>query len=227
MLVFNMRNKFLNFYFITGLASLLALVTTSLSAYSAIYNQSVAEVDKHIVTSREVDMNILIDQTLFPRNKKIKLPMNFKSRRYLIEVNRVLIEWVVYLEGQDFSIVHVNKNEVQKSKKYLRKKLFKQRAWKNLGVSTNEFNQLLKRKLIAKKFIQFKVNSTATPITDYEAKEYYKNNKNKFGKLSYKQIKDNIKKFLKKTQLDSRLKSWFLVLQNKYDVKNHISIRKK
>jgi hypothetical protein len=205
---------------------LMALWPT-MQAQAKILSQSVAEVNRHVVTSREINMNLLLDQSLYPRKKKMTYPIDVASKKFYLEVNRVLIEWVVYLEGQDFSIVNLDKGEVKKSKSYLERSLFRKRHWKELGVSHKELNQLLRRKLIAKKFIQFKVNSTMSPVTDFEAKKYFTQNRSKFGELPFAQFKANIKKFLKKRHLDERLKNWFQVLQSKYKVKNHLRIATK
>ena len=75
------------------------------------------------------------------------------------------------------------------------------------------------RSRFSEKFIQFKTDSSLVPVTDEEAKAYFEKNKGRFGNLPFERFKVNIKRFLIRRQVDSRLKDWFDVLQRKYKIK--------
>jgi hypothetical protein len=202
------------------LISLIVCILSAFTAQAKVISMSVAEIKGETVTSREVNINLLVEQALYPRKKEVKWPFDLKSKFYVSEVNRVLIERIVSLEGESFSIVKIGKKEVLLAKKELARSLFKKRKWRELQVEDKELRSLLRRKIISKKFIQFKANSSVTPIMDFEVKKYFNDNKNKFGDLPFSQFEENIKTYLKKQQLDDRLKNWLQVLQVKYKVKN-------
>ena len=97
------------------------------------------------------------------------------------------------------------------------------RDWKSLAIVPKELETGLRRKLQAKKFIQFRAESSVLPVTDSEAQRYFEENRLKFGDLPFENFKENIKSFLSKNQVEKRLKDWFDVLLSKYQVKNLIS----
>ena len=92
-----------------------------------------------------------------------------------------------------------------------------------LEVQPAETKKAIQRKLRAKKFIRFKADSSVVPVTNTEAREYFDNNRLKFGDLPFENFKENIKAYLSRQQVEQRLRDWFEVLQNKYKVKNALS----
>ena len=135
----------------------------------------------------------------------------------------VLVEWVVFVESEAFSLAKSSAKEIEAARKQLVRKTTKNTLWQNLKVSSKEVETLLRRKLQAKKFIRFKVESSVVPITDDEAREYFEANRVKFGNLPFANFKQNIKSFLGRKQVDRRLKDWFEVLQSKYKVRNFLN----
>ena len=89
-----------------------------------------------------------------------------------------------------------------------------------MKVTGVELRAQIKRKLQAKKFINFKADSSVVPVTDEEAERYFKENRSKFGAMPFENFKENIKTFLARQQVDRRLRDWFEVLRNKYKVRN-------
>ena len=186
---------------------------------------AVGRLKQHVVTSREVNMNYFVESILYGK-KGAKAPKEFynvRSNDFSREVTAVLLEWVVFLESKGFESVSVSSEEVKLAQKRFLSSTQSSSLWKTLQASSNELNELLSRKLRAKKFIRFKVDSSRVPITDDEANAYFEQNRVKFGNLPFKNFRENIKVYLERQQVDRRLKDWFDVLQNKYKVRNFLS----
>lgn len=176
------------------------------------------------VTSRQVQMDHLLEIALYETKPKSQLHLlGVDSQAFAKAVKDCLLENVVALEAENFNVMQVPVDDVQKSEARARKILASSSTWKDLQVTPAELNQLVHRKLQAKKFIKFRADSSVLPVTDVEAKRYFEENQLKFGDLPFEKFKENIKSYLSKTQVDKRLKDWFDVLLSKYQVKNLIS----
>ena len=173
-----------------------------------------------VVTSREVDALTLIGLSLADSTKdKFKNPP-LDSKVFAKNVQETLIEAAIALEAQSFNVVQLSGDEVTNAEKKVRSSLKTVPAWKGLKVTDLEFRSWLKRKLQAKKFIQFRAQSSVLPVTDIEAQKYFNENRLKFGNLPFENFKENIKTYLSREQVDRRLKDWYDLLLNKYQVKN-------
>ncbi|MBC86211.1 MAG: hypothetical protein CL677_03440 [Bdellovibrionaceae bacterium] len=196
----------------------LALIALSLTAHGSVVSQTVGEVRDHVLTSREVLINLYIESALFGA----KVPPPFDASKYHSRVSGVLLEWVVYKEALSFNTDKIKPGVIQSSLNKVKFKWGRNSQWQKLQAEQDELTEIIERKLRAKEFIKFKANSSVVPVSDEEAKEYYDNNQRRFGDVPFQELSENIKAFLKKQQLDSRLKSWFEVLQSKYQVRNHL-----
>ena len=186
---------------------------------------AVGQVMDQVVTSRQVNMSFFVESALYGKKNK-KIPESFykiPSKEFSREITAVLLEKVVFKESKGFNVSKVSKDELKDAKIRFVGLVGKNQLWSKLKVSEGELTQLIKRKLQAKKFIRFKVDSSIVPITDDEARAYFEENRLKFGSLPFENFKQNIRAFLGRKQIDKRLKDWFEVLQNKYRVRNFLS----
>jgi hypothetical protein len=207
-----------------GLFLLAFLFASEKTELGELVSVAVGQLKGRVVTSREVNISYFVESVLY--GKKGLPPKSFlpvKSRRFSREVTAVLIEWVVYLESKGFEATKVAKGDEQAALKRFSQASKKNALWKKLGVTEQELKSLVSRKLQAKKFVRFKVDSSVVPITDDEVKEYFEQNRLKFGNLPFENFKENIRNFLSRQQVDRRLKDWFDVLQTKYKVSNFVS----
>lgn len=145
------------------------------------------------------------------------------SMAFKKEVSATLLETTVFMESKNFKLAQVKASEVNKAYQDAMKRLTRVPAWKALEVQAPEVREAIKRKLRAKKFIRFKADSSVVPVTNSEAREYFDKNRLKFGDLPFENFKENIKAYLSRQQVEQRLRDWFEVLQNKYNVKNALS----
>jgi hypothetical protein len=201
---------------------MLAFIFLSLNSFAALISTSVGQVQDQIVTSREVYMHFFIENALFSKAEKLKAlsAPAIESKAFSQEVNNILLEKVVFIEAQNFSVSQVSPAEVNEAVKTVETRLKTKPEWTTLKASQAEMKTLVLQMLQSKKFIQFKSDSSAVPVTDLEAQQYYDSNKQRFGALPFSNFKDNIKAFLTRSQSDKRLKEWFEVLQTKYKVRN-------
>ncbi len=179
---------------------------------------------KYFLTSREVQINNYLGQLLMQMNgsKKVLKLVHLEDKDFPAETNEVLLEWVIYKEALDFEN-GLKVNDIQKEIKYVQENTKQASAWTNLEVSADEMKQILERKILVRKFMQLKSDSSKIPVSDAEAEIYFQKNKNKFGNLPFESFRENIKSFLQNTQTEQRLKNWYEVLNRKYKVRNFIA----
>lgn len=194
------------------------------SAPAEMISTAVGLVRGEAVTSREVQIQNLLEIALYdktPQKKFRLLPLD--SKAFNKATQDTLLEIAVSLEAQNFNAVQVTADELKKAQREAQKLLKSSPVWRGLQVSQTEFEGGVKRKVQAKKFIDFRSQSSVLPVTDEEAEHYFNDNRLKFGNLPFANFKDNIKTLLGHAQVDKRLKEWFDVLMNKYQVKNLIA----
>lgn len=205
-------------------ALLLSLLILTQTASSALISTGVGSVRGQIITSREVQMQNLLELSLFEKDPKEKLRLlALDSKAFATEVQDTLLESVVALEAQNFNVMTISPEDLKTSEKKAMQSLKNSVAWKELQVSPKELENSLRRKVQSKKFIQFRAQSSVIPVTDVEAQKYFNENRLKFGNLPFENFKENIKSYLSRTQVERRLKDWYDVLMNKYQVKNLIA----
>jgi hypothetical protein len=193
-------------------------------APAELISTGVGIVRSQVITSREVQIQNLLEVALNEKNPggKIKL-MAIDSKAFAKSVQDTLLESVVALEAQNFNVVQISSEDVALAEKKALKVLKSSGAWKELQVSPKELNAGVRRKLQAKRFVQFRAQSSVLPVTDMEAEKYFNENRLKFGNLPFANFKENIKSYLSRNQVDRRLKDWYEVLLSKYQVKNLIA----
>lgn len=213
--LFNGDMKLILFSLISALVSFQANAVTS---------EVVAKIGKDIITSRKVFADVILEANWTKSSNVKKVPL--QSDEFNNDLNRYLMERVVYLESRSFSLISVTESEIQKNKKSILQRIKgsgSQAFWSDLGMTDEEVVDLVKQKIASQKFIEFKSKASYVPVTEAEAFNYYQNNKSKFEGKEYKNIKENIKRSLAKTQAEQRLEDWYDILKKKYDVTKIIS----
>jgi len=192
-------------------------------ASAAIVSTGIGSVRGKIVTSREVQIQNLLEAALSGDHKEKLKILALDSKAFAAEVQDTLLETVVSLEAQNFNVMALSNDEVKNAERKSTKVLKNSEAWKELQVAPKELDAAIRRKLQSKKFIQFRAQSSVIPVTDVEAQKYFNENRLKFGNLPFENLKENIKSALSRAQVERRLKDWYEVLLNKYQVKNLIA----
>jgi hypothetical protein len=190
-----------------------------------VVTEAAAQAGAHVVTSREVIISYIMDEAMSTPIKKGASPdrknwqIDVKSDAYAKHLAQILLEVVVQLEAENFSIGQVSPSEVSTFQKQIEEQVAGWEPWQRLEVSTVEMQQTLMRKLRAKNFLKFKMESSGVQISDDEARSFYEKNRVKFGNLPFAQFKDSIKEVLAQNQLQDKLKDWFDILKRKYRVR--------
>ncbi len=153
--------------------------------------------------------------------KPLKL-IQLQDNDFAIHTSEVLLEWVIYKEASSFE-TDLNSGDIQKEMKYVQEKVKGLASWQSLSVLPEEQRQFLERKILVKKFMRLKSDSSKIPVSDAEAEVYFKKNRNKFGSLPFESFRENIRVFLQNSQTEQRLKNWYEVLNRKYKVRNFIA----
>lgn len=190
-----------------------------------VISEAMAQAGQHVVTSREVLISHILDEAMATPVSKKTPPVRKawllveKSELFSKHLAQILLEIVVQLEAENFSIGQVSGEDLQTHKAHIEAQVKNWNAWQDLEVSAREVELMVLRKLRAKNFLKFKMESSGVQISDEEAKAFYEKNRVKFGNLPFAQFKESIKEVLAQQQLQESLKDWFDILKRKYRVR--------
>lgn len=192
---------------------------------ATVVTETVGQVAEHVVTSREVQISMVIENILYPPKNPLKGLYEVRPGQTELRsaVTSVLLESMVALEAESFNVASLPENELAEAMAKVERAVAGRAYWADLEVSSGELKKFTARKLTAKSFLKFKTNSMSGIITDQEAQAYYEKNRAKFGSTSFDSFKDNIKTFLAQQQLEERIRAWFEVIKRKYKVRNYIA----
>jgi len=207
-------------------AFLIIMILTSVEPVRAsrdLFLKVVGSVADHVVSSREVEANSILDRALFGGREAIK-PISLGQEEFKAALNKLLIERMVYEEAKVFNVAEVIEGELNQSILTIKKKLAgsgpARERLQTLGFTEAEQRETVLRKLRANKFIKYKSNSSYVQVSDQEARDYFNKNRLKFGTLDFEKFRENIKVYLAKTNAEARLRDWFEILRKKHSVKN-------
>lgn len=211
--------RILNYFILSSLVSAAAFAQ-DLQLVSA----QAGRVDRHLVTTREVLINSLVENVIGRAKPVTGLKLSRpQTREFIREATAVLLEWAIFYEIESSATANVTVAEIKAAKNRVLAKYKKNAQWAALKVESSELDDLVERKLRAKKFIQFKIQTSTVPVSDREAQEYFEANKIKFENAPFESFKETIKSYLSRQQVDRRLKDWFELLQVKYKVRNFLA----
>lgn len=194
-----------------------------------VINQVVGMVQDRVVTAREVQINTMIEMALYPENITsgagvvMKDLNDFESKEFSKQVTSVLMELVISMEAELVTIARPTKTELQEANKSVSKRWEKKMEWTQLKPSSREVSQMISRKLLAKKFIRFRADTSVTAVSEVELDRYLELNKKRFEGLTLEESRSQIRKILDRQQVERRLKDWFDVLKAKYQVRQTLA----
>jgi hypothetical protein len=191
-------------------------------SFAGVVSRVVGRVGDYFLTSRETIAVRLLETTLFPEQKTPVIE-DIAAPEFVNQVTSALLEKVVAIEAESFSVAAVSDDEIKDLLTKVRKGLSGHLAWQRLEVSPAELQDFLVRKVRSKKFLKYKTDAASLTVTDYEVKEYYEKSRYKFGNLPLESFKENIRQFLIQKQTEDRLREWFEVLRKKYQVRNFMA----
>ncbi|WII71968.1 hypothetical protein QJS83_16005 [Bdellovibrio sp. 22V] len=198
------------------------LFSLSLPVFAAVVvTETVGQAADQVVTSREVQIAMVIEHVLYPvkNGKKDLYEVRPGQGEFRSAATSVLLEAVVALEAENFNVASLSDEELAEAVSKIEKAVAGKAYWAQLEVSPAELKKFTSRKLVAKSFLKFKTNSMSSIITDQEAQAYYDKNRVKFGSTPFASFKDNIKNYLAQQQLEERIRAWFEVIKRKYKVR--------
>ena len=198
------------------------MTTTSLLAAPTVVSKVVGKVGDYALTSREVLGGLLLEKALFPELKG-EVVENVSSPEFVAQVTSALIEKVVSLEAENFSLANISEEERKESLNKVKKNLSNNRLWQKLMFTDSEFQDFLQRKQRSKKFLKYKSEAVSLTVSESEVKDYFEKNRYKFGNLPIESFKDSIRQYLIQKQSEDRLREWFEVLRKKYQVRNFMA----
>ncbi|MBX9765778.1 MAG: hypothetical protein K2X47_00780 [Bdellovibrionales bacterium] len=185
-------------------------------------NQVLASVGARAITGREVRIQSILESVIEGGGAPIlDFSIGPDQTAFQKGLTKVLLEWMVYLEAQAFSMAQVGTPEIESTQRVALSKMSEgeKKLWTRLGVSDRELTSYVERKLRAKRFLEFKTKTSAVIATDVDAQKYFEKNRRKFGEQPFEKFKDNIKIMLSNAESEERLREWFTLLKRKYRVR--------
>jgi hypothetical protein len=195
-----------------------------LAAATKILSVTVAQVAEQVITSREVMISAALDQGQLLKSQtpsKVKLePLpQLGSDAFANQLSMLVLEHLVILEADSFSIAQISQEEVTHEAQALTE-LFKDWSeWKKLEVTANELEAQVSRSMRAKNFLRYKTESMGLHISEQETRDYYQKNRVKFGNLPFEKMKDSIREYLSQRNIETKMKDWVQILKKKYRVR--------
>ena len=116
-------------------------------------SEAVAQVSDHVITSREVISSHIVDQALAETlQKKAEVDrsgwvLKIGSEDFQKHLAQVVLECVVQLEAENFSIGQINLAETQSFEKHVEEMVGGWEPWGKLEMSKVELDQMVSRKL--------------------------------------------------------------------------------
>ncbi len=174
-----------------------------------------------VLTSRQVQINTAVEYLLFgePSFLKKNLVLNVKSKAFSSQVSRAFLEMVIYQEAKTSGIVSVPQKDLSQAHNEIKRQLNigkRFRQWRTMQPSSQETRGIIEKKLVSRKFIQFKKRALRVSITDSESLRYFEENRSQFKGRSFMSVRDQIKSNVEKEQIKKRLDDWFAFLLKKY-----------
>ncbi len=215
-----MLKEMLRFIF----ALVILTIATNANAARQMVMKVVGGIEGRVLTTRDVQASSILDHLLYnDANSQLK----YGTEEFANQLNRLLIEWMVRDEADVFGVAKVSENEIDESFQSIKSKLKNhpvvKARWNDLGMSESQLREMIGRKLRANRFVKYKSNSSYVQVSDEEARDYYNNNRIKFGTTDFEGFKDNIKKYLGRKNAEDRLRDWLDILRKKHKVKNLVS----
>lgn len=184
---------------------------------------------KRGVTQREAQIGAALEQWFLLRDSsgRSKQKLLFSpswlpspgSEAFRAAVGRSLTEVVVNLEADRFGLAPISVSLVQNTAKDFLLVAGSSRAWQEMGVSTQEVETLVLRRLRTAAFLRQRTEAEGIQITDVEILEFYEKNRARFGDLPLSSLRESIRESLTRTRQEERLKDWFESLRRKYNVR--------
>lgn len=185
-------------------------------AKGPIITQTVGTSAFQVVTTREVKASSWLSRAL-----KSEL-QNTLAESTKSEANATLFEIAIYREAKSLGAVSLKKEEIDSLILTAKSKLQKNSEWKKLEVQEDELRQWIERKRTSEIFMELKMNSLTSIVTDQEIQDYYDRNRVKFGSTPLAEQRDTIQKFLQKENQKQRMQDWLSALKTKYQVRNDL-----
>lgn len=200
--------------------------------FAALLSISAGRVGDVVLTSREVLATHLLEIALYQQPSKTENKIDVKlditqprSHEFIRETTTSLLEAAIDLEASNYKggRGQISEATVQSQVRTAMTKLKGLKIWRDMAYEPAEIESLMRRKMRAKEYIKFKIDSSTIPISDKEVEEYFNANRLKFENLPFENFKDTIKKYLTKQQVDRRMRDWFELLNTKYQIRNYLS----
>lgn len=192
----------------------------SLSANSQV-NETLGRVGKDLVTLRDVETHYMVVHMLYHFKAEPKeLPLNANSIQR--ELSNYMLEKMIFNEASSFNLAPVKKREIQRKGSLVLGRILKSglaKRWKAWQVETSELDRLLESNLRSRKLISIKRKAAEVLVSESEVDSYMEENKVKVSERSNPKYRNTVKNFLGRRQGEQRLREWFQMLKQKYEIR--------
>lgn len=191
------------------------LLTPIPSPAATVVMRVVAVVNGTVLTSKDL-ADFMALQRLVPGSEGERSVSPADSLRQLID------QVLILEEAGRRQIVAITKAEVDSEILRRMALLGGEQNWerrrKALGIPEEEVRELVRRQLMARKYMDLRLR-LFVQVTDGEIKEYYDQNRRELGNVSLERVQGQIEQLLVARKFNNRLREWTR------DLRDHASIR--
>lgn len=210
------------------LAGVLSGAPKASSERSAPINEALFQVGRQVISTRDVQVSALISdwnlyrQVLQKRSgvEPFQLKLLEKADpRFEGQVQRLVVETLLVLEAQQFSLAPLEINKLQAQAKEILAGLTSQAIQKSQLWTELEILQSLERSSQAQAFMEFLTQSFTLEISEAQIQQHYEKNRVRFGPFPLKDFRDTIREFLLREAREARLTDRIESFRKKHKVR--------
>jgi hypothetical protein len=196
------------------------ILLTLSRAEAVVLSVTVGRVNNHIVTSREVLLHNFVGRVAEHLDSGKPLATATKSSEFQKQASETMMDLAISSEAEALQAIVLSPKEIAETVAAVDRALKTNEQLRGYGFSDKEIRTSVVSKLESQKFMAFKTDSSAIPVSDTEVRAYYDKNRDRFGDMPFENFRETIRNYLIKTQVENRVREWLDLLQTKYRIKN-------
>ncbi len=175
------------------------LLSFFLSAEPEVVVAALAKVGDQVITSRDLQMNLFLNEIHNPLNEYIDRKDPLKE---------LVSEHLMVKEASALLVIKLDDSEVTQNEAKISQKLKNDRLWQSMAVSSKELREHVQRKLLVRNILNLKMPKDLLAVNDEAIESYYMQNKNQLGQKPLAEVREKIIQILKLQKNQERFRDW-------------------
>ena len=185
------------------------LLSLFLYAEPEVIVAALAKVGDQVVTSRDLQINLLLSEIHNPLAEFVDRKEPLKD---------LISEHLMVIEASSLLVVKLDDAEVLRAEEKTLQKLKNDRLWLSLAVSAKELREQTQRKIRVKNILNLKMPKDLLSVNDDAVQSYYMQNKNQLGQKPLDEVREKIVQILKLQKNQERFRDWMAAVFRTHNV---------